>query len=47
MLLRENFRDGNDIGPRKMIEGIEAMDHVKRKHLLPTFMSKMASLDTN
>jgi len=35
-----------DIGTRKLLE-IEAMDHVKRKHLLPTFISKLASLDTN
>jgi hypothetical protein len=26
---------------------IEATDHVKRRHLLPTFISKLASYDSN
>lgn len=46
-LIRENFKDAPANHNLNKLGEIDAMNHVKRRHLLPTFISKFASHDTN
>lgn len=44
--MAENFPDSSYQTLRNL-EMIDAVDQTKRRHILPSFLSKIASLDTN